>query len=92
MGLSKTWDNDILNDFNSSRSLQSIFNDGVMCIYESKHDGKVNRCIAIYAKKHTRKEALLYNNRLYLSSARQQRNKEQYEANRKYILSLKFKD
>lgn len=88
MGLSKTWDMNENAYYNSKWStIQSPFNEGCMCIFEEKHDGKVNRDVAIFAKKNGRREGFLYNNRLYLSITNpQEKHKNQYEANRQWIL------
>lgn len=65
------------------------FNDGVMGLFETKHDGKVNRCIVDYAKTHSMSETLGFNNKLFMGIINPTDvNKLQYEANRNYILSL----
>ena len=87
MALSKHWDNDIANDFKASHKfVDSIFNDGFMCLFEKEFDGRGNRDIAVFAKKNGRKEGLLYNNKAYLSVSRSEKTDKQYEANRKWIL------
>lgn len=56
------------------------FNNGVMCMFEDFHDGKVNKCIIDYALKNNKEATLLYNNSLYLNICNpQKRHKEQYE-------------
>jgi hypothetical protein len=91
MALSKTW-NMTDNAYFQSRSnvvAENPFNNGVMGIFETIHDGKVNKCIAEYAKSHDRRDTLLFNNRLYFGIMNpKQVNKDQYEANRTYILKL----
>ena len=89
MALSKYWDNYIVNDFKNSRlSSYSPFNKDCMCIFSKSFDGKVNICVAIFAKKNGRKQGLLYNNRLYISVFNKlDCHKKQYEANRKWILN-----
>lgn len=83
MSLSSNWTTE---KYGANES--SMFNEGVMCMFETSFDGLVNRCIAISAKQDGRKAALLFNNRLYLSIAvPSAKNKLQYEANRFYILS-----
>ncbi len=88
MALSKFWDNEIINDLNSTRvTLSSPFNNDCMCLFNKSFDGKVNRDVAIFAKQNGRKEGLLYNNRLYLSVVNPlDCHRNQYEANRRYIL------
>ena len=88
MPLSKFWDNEIVNDFNSSRvSSFSPFNNDCMCLFSKSFDGKVNRDVAVFAKQNGRKQGLLYNNRLYLSIINPlDCHRNQYEANRRYIL------
>lgn len=88
MALSKTWDNEIVNDFNSTRfNADSPFNEGCMCLYEKEYDGKVNRDVAIFAKQNGRKEGFMYNNRLYIMILNpQEKHKSQYEANRQWII------
>ena len=88
MALSKFWDNEIVNDFNSTRAASfSPFNDDCMCLFHKSFDGKVNRDVAIFAKQNGRKQGLLYNNRLYLSIIKPlDCHRNQYEANRRYIL------
>lgn len=88
MALSKTWDANE-NAYANSRwdIIDSPFNHGCMCMYENSHDGKVNRDVAIFAKKNGRREGLLYNNRLYIGIAnKQEKHVMQYEANRQWIL------
>ena len=90
MALSKHWDNEIINDFNSTRNTSSIFNDDCMCMFSKLFDGKVNRDVAIFAKQNGCKEGPLYNNRLYILMYNQGKAdsnvRAQYEANRRYIL------
>lgn len=90
MALSKYWDNDIINDFNNSRLISyDPFNDDCMCMFSGSFDGRVNRDVAIFAKKNGRKEGLLYNNRLYVGVLNPlEFHKKQYEANRAWILSF----
>lgn len=87
MAFSKYWDNNILTDFNMSRKLSnSTFNNGFMCLFEKEFDGRVNRDIAVFAKKNGRKAGLLYNNRAWLSVKRTEKTDKQYEANRIWII------
>ena len=88
MALSKKWD---LSDnaYSNSKIGVSPFNNGCMCMFEDKFDGRVNRCVAIFAKQNGRKQGLLYNNRLYLGVANpSEKEKKQYEANRLWILNM----
>ena len=88
MPLSKHWNNDIINDWNRARNLDHYpFNDDCMCMFTGRFDGRVNRCVAVFAKQNGNKEGLLYNNRLYLSILNKKEcHKKQYEANRKWII------
>ena len=88
MGLSKTWDMNENAYYNSRLNIiESPFNEGCMCMFEEKWGGKVNRDVAIFAKEKGRREGLLYNNRLYIGIAnKKEKHKQQYEANRKWIL------
>lgn len=74
--------------FNSRWNIiESPFNEGSMCMFEENWDGKVNRDVAVFAKKNGRREGLLYNNRLYIGIVnKQDKHKQQYEANRQWIL------
>jgi len=64
------------------------FNDGCCGLFEFKHDGKVNRCIVEYAADHSRKDTLLYNNRLYLGICDPKEvHTDQYSTNRTWILA-----
>jgi len=90
MTLSRKW-NMTDNAYVQSRMNNEVvkFNDGVMGLFEKKHDGKVNRCIVDYAKTHNRSETLGFNNKLFMGIINHKEvHKEQYEANRNYILSL----
>ena len=86
MALSKTWN---LNDnayFDASDV--SVYNEDCMCMFTNTFDGKVNRDVAIFAKKNGRREGLLYNNRLFIGIwNKQEMHKLQYEVNRQYILN-----
>ena len=90
MALSKTW-NMTDNIYIQSRMNiveENPFNNGVMGIFETKHDGKVNKCIVAYAKTNNKIDTLLYNNRLYFGIINpKQVNIDQYETNRMYILN-----
>lgn len=89
MALSNTWDmcdNIYINNI-VDKSESSIYNDGIMGIFEKLHDGKVNRRVAVYDKKHGRKEGLLFNNRLLFGMLNPSEvSKAQYNTNRDYIL------
>lgn len=89
MQLSKKWNlTDNIYYLNRNSIVENPFNNGVMGLFEKQHDGRVNKCIVDYAKSHTRKETLLFNNRLYLGIINpKQVHNEQYETNRKYILN-----
>ena len=88
--ISTEW-NDSDNIYFLSRNeaiVNDFYNDGTMGMFEASHDGKVNRCVAIYVKNHTRSESLRYNNNLYFGIVNpQQVHKDQYETNRKFILN-----
>jgi hypothetical protein len=56
-------------------------NDGCCGIFETEHDGKVNRCIVEYAATHSRKDTFLYNNRLYLGTMMRKVHTDQYHTN-----------
>ena len=72
-------------------AVNDFYNDGTMGMFETSHDGKVNRCVAIYAKTHNRSETFRYNNNLYFGICNpKQVHKDQYETNRTHILN-KFK-
>jgi hypothetical protein len=87
MALSITWNlNDNAYFGNRWDTVESPFNEGTMCIFEEKWDGKVNRDVAIFAKENGRREGLLYNNRLFFGILKpEQKHKDQYEANRNWI-------
>lgn len=91
MALSNKW-NMTDNAYVQSRMNSNVilpYNNGVMGMFENKHDGRVNKCIIDFAKTHDRKDTLLYNNRLYFGIVNpKQVHKDQYETNRTYILNL----
>ena len=94
MGLSTKW-NMGDNIYSLNRASQTAatakpvdeFNDGCCGLFETEHDGKVNRCIAEFAATHSRNETFLYNNRLYLGNhPKKQVHTDQYNTNREWIL------
>ena len=89
MSLSNKW-NLTDNVYFQSRNtvIEKIYNNGIMGLFEKKHDGKVNKCIVDYAKSHTRNETFGFNNNLYFGIVNpKQVHNEQYETNRKFILN-----
>lgn len=71
-----------------NNAVNDYYNDGTMGMFETTHDNKVNRCVAIYAKTHSRSETLRYNNNLYFGIINpKQVHKDQYETNRTFILN-----
>lgn len=91
MPLSNKW-NMTDNVYTQSRMNQITilsYNNGVMGIFEKKHDFKVNKCIIDFAKCNNRSETLLFNNRLFLNIINPSDvQKQQYNTNREYILKL----
>lgn len=84
--LSSKWSSEDVIYKNENNGLS--FNNGVMCMFEDYHDGKVNKCIIDYALNNNRKDTLLYNNRLYFSISKPKtHHKEQCETNRQWILN-----
>ena len=90
MGLSKNW-NMVDNVYSQSRTSYKVipnYNDGVLGLFEGKHDGKVNKCIFDYVNNHSMSESLRLNNSLFFGVINPKDvHKKQYETNRNYILN-----
>ena len=66
MALSKTWSMTDNVYFQSRNTVvEKEYNNGTIGLFESSHDGKVNKCVFDYVKTHTRNESFEFNNNIY---------------------------